>query len=145
MCWSLRQMQKSNYSKFMAVNLIMKNKIFILVSVLLVIVLSACATGTPIPPTELPGTSLFNDSPSSATPPSNGSPPLAASPSNDSPPPATLTINGTVQTAGIGTYCWTTTPGKSAEVCVDKVGVPTAREPLHSSSPVTGSTHSAFE
>ncbi|MBK9925579.1 MAG: hypothetical protein IPP66_09835 [Anaerolineales bacterium] len=109
-------------------------------TVLLIAVLSACTTGTPLPPTEPPAESLFGDPQSSATPPSNGSPALAATPSHEAPPPAMLTINGTTQTAGIGTYCWkaATSSANSAEVCVDMVGVPTATEPLKSSLPFSG-------
>lgn len=65
---------------------------------------------------------------------------LFQNPADTSPPPATLTINGATQTAGVGTYCWNTptSPSESVEACVDKVGVPTAPDPLRSSSPVNG-------
>lgn len=118
----------------------MKKIISILFGFLLITVLSACDTGISIPPTELPADSLFNGSDPSVTSPSNNSSSPAISSSNEPPPPATLTINGATQTAGIGTYCWsaTTTPGESVQACVDKVGVPTALDPLKSSSPVRG-------
>lgn len=118
----------------------MKNLFHASVAILLTIILSACATGTPLPPTELPETSLFGDAHPSPTPLSNDSHPLTTSPSNGSPPPATLTINGTTQTAGVGTYCWRTgtSSTESVEACVDKVGVPTASDPLKASSPVHG-------
>ena len=72
-----------------------------------------CTAETPtVTPTDLPDTD-----------------PLA-----DAPPPATLEIGGTVQTAGVGTYCWS---GASVAACVDKIGIPTAPDPLKTSSPVT--------
>jgi hypothetical protein len=97
----------------------MKNTIHIPIIVLFIGILSACATvGTP---TSTPDTTVAN-------------------PPDTSPPPATLTINGATQTAGVGTYCWSTTtaPSESVQACVDKIGVPTARDPLTSTSPVMG-------
>ena len=56
-----------------------------------------------------------------------------------SPPPALLEISGGAQTAGIGTYCWSppAAGGESVAACVDKVGLPTPRDPLIAESPVT--------
>lgn len=65
--------------------------------------------------------------------------PPAAMPSDGSPPPASLEIDGATQTAGVGTYCWSglTASGETVNVCADKIGIPTDRNPLSSSSPVT--------
>ena len=58
----------------------------------------------------------------------------AAMPSDGSPPPASLEIDGTTQTAGVGTYCWNS---DTAGICVDKIGLPTSKDPLIATSPVT--------
>ena len=57
----------------------------------------------------------------------------AAMPSDGSPPPASLEIDGTAQMAGVGTYCWSSA---AAGMCVDKIGLPTIRDPLIATSPV---------
>ncbi len=51
------------------------------------------------------------------------------------PPPATLEINGITQTSAIGTYCWSEV-GKGG-VCADMIGIPTPKEALMTSSPIT--------
>lgn len=48
------------------------------------------------------------------------------------PPPAILKIDGKEQISGIGSYCW---KGTWKALCVDKIGIPTAQEPLIASSP----------
>ena len=56
-----------------------------------------------------------------------------------SPSPALLEIGGISQTAGVGTFCWSSQPatGESVDICVDKIGLPTVQNPLISTSPVT--------
>ena len=78
--------------------------------------LAACTTA--MPPTQLPST----PTPTPAAPPSDGSP-----------PPASLEIDGATQTAGVGTYCWTSA---TTGMCVDKIGLPTIKDPLIGTSPV---------
>lgn len=52
-------------------------------------------------------------------------------PSIVEPPPATLAINGQPQASGIGTFCWNSgEEGAGLGMCVDKLGVPTPRDPL---------------
>ena len=54
-----------------------------------------------------------------------------APPAMVEPPPATVTINGATQVSGIGTYCWSADADSGGVgVCVDKMGVPTARDPI---------------
>jgi Tol biopolymer transport system component len=50
------------------------------------------------------------------------------------PPTAILTIGDQRQPAGIGSYCWPDTTAGMA-LCLDKVGLPTASEPLQVSGP----------
>jgi len=98
----------------------MKKPIYILLIVASLVSLTACTAGaTP---------SGFPNTPSAVMDPSDGSP-----------PPATLEIDGMAQVAGVGTYCWSgpTASGETVNACADKIGIPTARDPLHSSSPVT--------
>ena len=52
------------------------------------------------------------------------------------PPPAFLTINGQEQVSGIGTYCWTQV-GEDVGICADAVGIPTAKNPMVTTSPLT--------
>jgi predicted small lipoprotein YifL len=61
------------------------------------------------------------------------------SPPDGSPPPATIEINGAIQVAGVGSFCWNskTSNGASVDMCADKIGLPTLHDPLISSSPVT--------
>lgn len=54
-------------------------------------------------------------------------------PSDGSPPPASLEIDGVKQTAGVGTYCWTSA---ITGMCVDKIGLPTVKDPFIATSPV---------
>ena len=65
--------------------------------------------------------------------------PAATSLPDGSPPLALLEIDGAEQTAGLGTYCWPLPAGggESVAACVDKVGLPTYRDPLTAKSPVT--------
>ena len=65
--------------------------------------------------------------------------PTATTTPDGSPPSALLEIAGVEQTAGIGTYCWPipAAGGESVAACVDKVGLPTPRDPLIAESPVT--------
>lgn len=60
-------------------------------------------------------------------------------PTEDGPPSATLEIDGVTQTAGIGTFCWNTKTGsgENVDMCVDKIGIPTAQNPIILKSPVT--------
>ncbi len=51
------------------------------------------------------------------------------------PPPVSLEIGGQAQPGGLGTYCWTE-PDRGG-LCVDTQGVPTATQPLTTSSPFT--------
>ena len=51
------------------------------------------------------------------------------------PPLVTLVIAGKEQIAGLGSYCWTYEYGRG--LCVDKFGIPTAREALPADSPFT--------
>lgn len=47
------------------------------------------------------------------------------------PPPALLGVGAAVQTAGIGTYCWSEAQGaEMAHLCADMVGIPTAQVSL---------------
>lgn len=78
--------------------------------------LAACTAA--MTPTELPPTPT---------------PTPAAQPSDGSPPPASLEIDGVTQTAGVGTYCWTSA---TTGMCVDKIGLPTVKDPLVATSPV---------
>ena len=57
---------------------------------------------------------------------------------DDAPPSATLEINGDVQTAGMGSSCWSTKTelGETVDICVDKIGLPTVEEPIITASPV---------
>src|SRR5574341_587617 len=50
------------------------------------------------------------------------------------PPPAILKIDGKEQISGIGSYCWS---GTWKALCADMIGIPTAQEPLVTSSPFT--------
>ena len=88
----------------------------ILFSLLVIGGLAACTAA--MTPTALPPT----PTPTPAAPPSDGSP-----------PPASLEIDGAVQTAGVGTYCWTSA---TTGMCVDKIGLPTVKDPLIGTSPV---------
>ena len=82
------------------------------------LILAACAA--PVTPTQPPE-------------------PTATTIPDGSPPPAVLEIAGVEQAAGIGTYCWPlpAAGGESVAACVDKVGLPTSRDPLIAESPVT--------
>ncbi|HEU0297194.1 MAG TPA: hypothetical protein VFR47_30920 [Anaerolineales bacterium] len=42
------------------------------------------------------------------------------------------------QTAGVGSYCWNskTATGEAVGMCVDKIGLPTVKDPLIAASPV---------
>ncbi len=52
----------------------------------------------------------------------------------EEPPNAILSINGTEQISGIGSYCWSESgPG----VCADMIGIITPRDPLAASSHFT--------
>lgn len=55
------------------------------------------------------------------------------------PPPALVEIASRQQISGIGTYCWTQPTGKETAmgVCADMVGIPTAEEPITTTSPFT--------
>jgi hypothetical protein len=55
------------------------------------------------------------------------------------PPAATLIVAGHTQPAGVGSYCWTESTGAETTVglCVDKIGIPTAHEPLRIQAPLT--------
>ena len=96
----------------------MKRILQLLVTLVALVSLTACATGT--------------------TPTSSPNIP-AANPPDGSPPPATLEIDGSTQTAGVGTYCWNglTASGETVNACADMIGIPTEHDPLISSSPVT--------
>jgi hypothetical protein len=50
------------------------------------------------------------------------------------PPPAILQINGVDQVSGVGTFCWSDPAGGPA-LCLDKIGIPTAPEPVAVESP----------
>ncbi|MCG8349176.1 MAG: hypothetical protein MI924_15515, partial [Chloroflexales bacterium] len=50
------------------------------------------------------------------------------------PPPATLEIRPSVQTAGIGSYCWR--EGNHG-LCMDMIGIPTSSDPLPATIPLT--------
>ena len=67
----------------------------------------------------------------------------ATSPVDDiEPPPATLEINGSVQTSGIGTFCWS---NESGGLCADMIGVPTQPDPIITSSPIQAQLHLPLE
>ena len=76
--------------------------------------------------------------PTEAPPVANASPTSAPMPSDGSPPPASLEIDGATQTAGVGSYCWNsqTGTGEAVGMCVDKIGIPTVRDPLLATSPL---------
>jgi len=96
----------------------MKRKISFLLTILLTTILTAClSTTNSFTPTDTP----------------------VENPSDGSPPPATLEIDGTTQTAGVGTFCWNaqTANNESVDMCVDKIGLPAPYIPLISKSPVT--------
>jgi hypothetical protein len=88
------------------------NRLHTLFSLLAVGSLTACTAA--ITPTEVPPTPT-------------------ALPTDGSPPPASLEIDGATQTAGVGTYCWTS---DTTGMCVDKIGLPTTKDPLTTTSPV---------
>ena len=54
------------------------------------------------------------------------------------PPSATLEVNGSLQVAGTGSYCW-------VSFCVDTMGLGTAREPLVTGRPFIGHFHLALD
>jgi hypothetical protein len=101
--------------------------------------LAACAAPGGVPQavgteTQAPATNPPNDT---AAPIATGTPTPSAvdetsePPAIIEPPPATLTINGQTQVSGIGTFCWNNgEAGAGLGVCVDKMGVPTPREPI---------------
>ncbi len=67
---------------------------------------------------------------------------VTPTPENVQPPSAALEINGQIQAAGIGTYCWSGNEGLTNVMqCADAVGITTAREPLVTSTPYTGIFH----
>jgi hypothetical protein len=91
-------------------------------------------TATQAPATDLPATNPLAET---ATPIATGTPTPSAvdetaePPAIIEPPPATLTIDGQTQVSGIGTFCWNNgEAGAGLGVCVDKLGVPTPREPI---------------
>lgn len=51
------------------------------------------------------------------------------------PPSARLVIEGEEQISGQGSYCWRDERG--APLCADRIGIPTAQEPLAAQSPFT--------
>jgi hypothetical protein len=85
---------------------------------LFTVILAACSA--PATPTDLPEPTVTNIP-------------------DGSPAPARLEIAGAEQTAGIGTYCWTspTVEGGGVSACVDKAGLPTPQDPLIAASPIT--------
>jgi len=111
-------------------------------AILITIFLSACtsqpATAS-VPNINTNPTVSINTDPTVANPGANTEVPPSNLP-DQSPPPATLTINGISQTSGVGTYCWngTTATGESVNACADKIGIPTAVDPLKANSPVKG-------
>ena len=94
----------------------MKRLLYVVFSCVIIGSLTACTAV--MPPTEVPATPTLTPVPI---------------PSDGSPPPASLEIDGATQTAGVGTYCWTT---DTSGMCVDKIGLPTPREALTATSPV---------
>jgi hypothetical protein len=60
------------------------------------------------------------------------------------PPLAALTINGAVQTSGLGTYCWSD-DSKGMGICVDAIGIATPQEALLVKSPFTAQFAIPFE
>lgn len=46
------------------------------------------------------------------------------------PPTATLEVDGLIQMAGIGSYCWSSGGAISKSLCADMAGIPTTRDPL---------------
>ena len=61
--------------------------------------------------------------------------PTSETPVSGAPPEAKLVINGLSQVSGIGTYCWPDATG-DASICADKIGVPTAQDPLAGETPI---------
>ena len=84
----------------------------------------AMAESTPtVAPTMLP---LPTGTPTPAAVDDTAEPPAMVEP-----PAATLTVDGQTQVAGLGTYCWTSgETGAGLGLCVDKMGVPTPRDPI---------------
>jgi len=106
-------------------------------------VISGSACASPVtPPANTPHTDpdSFFDATPIASPNMNTDEIPVPAPTDQAPPPATLTINSITQTSGIGTYCWNfkTANGESVDACADKIGIPTAIDPLNASSPVKG-------
>ncbi len=101
-----------------------------LVVLALVLLTAACRpAGTE---TRLDGENPANPSATIATPipqPLPDPPPADQPAGHDEvkPPPATLTVDGSSQISGIGTYCWS---GEGVGICADMIGIPTSRHPL---------------
>ncbi len=73
------------------------------------------------------------DPPASVTPGAATNTPETG-PITQAPPDSTLRINDQVQVSGIGSYCW---PGAADQpsICVDKIGIPTAQQPVSIDGP----------
>jgi len=111
--------------------------------IVIFIVIAGSACASPVtPPANTPhidSDSFFDATPIASPNANTGETPIPA-PTDQIPPSAKLTINGTTQTSGVGTYCWNFKTGneESVDACADKIGIPTAIDPLKASSPVKG-------
>lgn len=65
-------------------------------------------------------------------------PPDVTSTPFDSPPLASIEINGDLQTAGLGSYCWNyiNVDGDGVGACLDTIGLASPSEPIRSGSPM---------
>lgn len=123
----------------------MNKNLYSCIAILIVIFVSACASPV-TPPANTPdirtnpATENIFPTIEPVTSPSSDPGTSVPAATDQSPPPATLTINGITQTSGVGTYCWNfkTGNGESVDACADKIGIPTAIDPLKAASPVKG-------